>query len=312
MNRPFNTILVAVLGVFLTTSVSLAKRKTQTVKYGPAARHKVKIQFDKEGEPRAINVHFHGGGFTSGRPAFGPLAKNFRNDGMAVAGATYRFIKSGATKREILEDGARAIQFLRLNAEKYNIDPDRISVSGFSAGGVMAAWIALHDDLADPESADEVLRQSSRVNACWIFKSQVHPLYLSDWIEYADWDPASLASGIVAYVQERLSGNQFTQPFDESDFDSPEAYEEALDEYVRDTFPFYQATSDDPPVAFYDKRTDDLLSYLSEILPNKWGNLLHSPALMIPLQRRLEELGVDTLWGSKGAVRRFVRSALGV
>ena len=150
----------------LATATSYAKRKTVTVNYGPAARHRVKIQFDKAGEPRAINVHFHGGGFTSGKPGFGPLAKQFRNDGMSLAGATYRFIQSGSTKREILEDGARAVQFLRLNAEKYNIDPDRISVSGFSAGGVIAAWIALHDDLAKPGSSDPVLQQSSRVTTC--------------------------------------------------------------------------------------------------------------------------------------------------
>lgn len=296
---------------FLASGTSLAKRKTKTVQYGPHARHRVKVQFDKAGEPQAINVHFHGGGFKAGAPTFGPLAKQFRSNNMSLAGATYRFIEDGVTKREIFNDGARVIQFLRLNAEQYNIDPDRISVSGYSAGGVMAAWIALHDDIADVFHSDPVLQESSRVSACWIYKSQVHPLYLADWIQYSDWDPASLMSGIIAFVEQRLSGDQFVQPFHEHDFDDPAEYDAAMDEYTLDTFPFYLASSDDPPIGFMEKKTDDITAYLVKILPHKWGNLLHSPALMVPLQRRLEDLNVDVLWGKKAQVQQFILNALG-
>lgn len=296
--------------LLIATDQAHGKRRTKTVQYGPDAQHRVKIQFDRVGPPRALNIHFHGGGFTSGSPGFGSMAKQLRKAGVSLAGATYRFIDSGATKREILEDGARVVQFLRMNAADYNIDPDRISVSGFSAGGAIAAWVALHDDLADPTSFDPVLRESSRVSACCLYKSQVHPLYLNDWITYTSWDPVELAAGIVAYVTQHLSGDVFAGPFVESDFATGDEYDEALEAYQRDTFAFYQATADDPPVAFLENSTDNIIKYLIRILPNKWGGLLHSPALMIPLQRRLDELGVDVLWGKKPAVKDFVLDIL--
>lgn len=54
-------------------------------------------------------------------------------------------------KREIqpkaptaLEDAQRAIGFVRLNAEKWNINPNKIGVIGFSAGGYMVADISTH------------------------------------------------------------------------------------------------------------------------------------------------------------------------
>ncbi len=303
-------ILLLSLALFCTTNVAHAKRRTTTVEYGPHARHKIKIQFDRDGDPRPINLHFHGGGFTSGKPGFGKLASQFRKEGLSLAGAGYRFIQDGATKREILEDGARAVQWLRLNADEYNIDPDRISVSGYSAGGVVAAWVALHDDLADLLAEDPVLRESSRVSACWLYKSQVHPLYLADWISYTSWNPAALLSGIVAYVDQRLDGSQFAQPFTEDDFLTGVEYDTAFDAYQRETMPFYLATADDPPVGFLETGTDNADSYLRKILPSRWGNLLHSPLLMIPLQRRLDELRIATKWGSKTRVRDFILDRL--
>ena len=307
--RRFSILFIAVC-VILVAGEAHARRRTKTIKYGPHARHSVKIQFDRTGPPRALNIHFHGGAFTSGRPNFGSLAQQLRSSGMSLAGATYRFIQDGATKLEIQEDGARAVQFLRLHAEEYNIDPDRISVSGYSAGGVVASWVALHDDLADITSPDPVLRESSRVSVCWLYKSQVHPLYLEDWITYTSWDPGSLASGIVAYANQRLGGDQFAQPFEAADFATDDEYAAALEAYERESFAFYQATADDPPVAFLENGTDDISSYLRRILPHRWGNLLHSPALMIPLQRRLEAVGVDVFWGKKAGVRTFVLDAL--
>ena len=47
-------------------------------------------------------------------------------------------------------DVARALQFLRTNAQKFSIDKSRVGVAGASAGGCTALWIAFHDDLAEP------------------------------------------------------------------------------------------------------------------------------------------------------------------
>ena len=52
-----------------------------------------------------------------------------------------------------------AVKFLRINSEKYNIDPDRIGVLGASAGGNLASMVALTDNFDDegyPEVSSKV------------------------------------------------------------------------------------------------------------------------------------------------------------
>jgi acetyl esterase/lipase len=44
------------------------------------------------------------------------------------------------------DDGRRAIKYVRANASKYKINPDRIGLMGFSAGGILAIGVALHHD----------------------------------------------------------------------------------------------------------------------------------------------------------------------
>src|SRR5690606_405539 len=62
-----------------------------------------------------------------------------------------------------ITDAGRAIQFLRHHAEEYNLNPDRVAAWGGSAGAATSMWLALHEDLADPDAEDPVLRQSTRL-----------------------------------------------------------------------------------------------------------------------------------------------------
>lgn len=61
-----------------------------------------------------------------------------------------------------LLDAKRAIRLVRHRASQWNIDPHRIGVLGFSAGGHLAATLATHFDGGDPMAADPIERQSSR------------------------------------------------------------------------------------------------------------------------------------------------------
>lgn len=47
---------------------------------------------------------------------------------------------------EDAQDVARAIRFIRQNADAYGIDPDDIAVMGFSAGGIQAGEFLMHYD----------------------------------------------------------------------------------------------------------------------------------------------------------------------
>lgn len=59
-------------------------------------------------------------------------------------------------------DVKRAIRLARANARKWNIDPQRVGVFGFSAGGYLATSVATRFDSGDPKSKDPVARQSCR------------------------------------------------------------------------------------------------------------------------------------------------------
>ena len=60
-----------------------------------------------------------------------------------------------------LNDARRAVQFVRANAAQYNIDPNKVGIIGFSAGGHLAASAAVYPLAADPTAADPVERASS-------------------------------------------------------------------------------------------------------------------------------------------------------
>ena len=61
-----------------------------------------------------------------------------------------------------LQDVARAMRTVRARAAEWGIDPHRIGVMGFSAGGHLASTIATHFDAGDSTAADPIERMSSR------------------------------------------------------------------------------------------------------------------------------------------------------
>lgn len=59
-------------------------------------------------------------------------------------------------------DAKRAIRLARFHADEWNIDPERVGIFGFSAGGFIASTAATHFEEGDLEAADPVDRYSSR------------------------------------------------------------------------------------------------------------------------------------------------------
>jgi acetyl esterase/lipase len=89
----------------------------------------------------------------------------------------YRVPDSGPypKSREALQDAQRAVGLVRLHAQQWHIDPNRIGVLGFSAGGHLAASLSTHFDkrLYDPVDAADKL--SCRPD----FAVLVYPAYLT-------------------------------------------------------------------------------------------------------------------------------------
>jgi acetyl esterase/lipase len=61
-----------------------------------------------------------------------------------------------------LQDATRAIRIVRSRAKEWNLDPNRIGILGFSAGGHLAASLGTHFDGGDPKAKEEVEQASSR------------------------------------------------------------------------------------------------------------------------------------------------------
>ncbi|MFA7692395.1 MAG: alpha/beta hydrolase [Candidatus Hydrogenedentes bacterium] len=61
-----------------------------------------------------------------------------------------------------LEDVQRALRLVRDHAEEWRVDPERVGVLGFSAGGHLASTASTHFDAGDPDSEDTISRQSCR------------------------------------------------------------------------------------------------------------------------------------------------------
>jgi len=61
-----------------------------------------------------------------------------------------------------LLDAQRAIRTVRANAKQWNLDPQRIGIMGFSAGGHLASTADTHFDAGDPKAKDPIERESCR------------------------------------------------------------------------------------------------------------------------------------------------------
>jgi acetyl esterase/lipase len=83
---------------------------------------------------------------------------------LGVAGFVleYRHRGRGYGHPAPLEDAQRAIRTVRANAEKWKIDPKKIGIIGFSAGGHLASTAGTHFDQGDPKAADPIDRASCR------------------------------------------------------------------------------------------------------------------------------------------------------
>ena len=64
-----------------------------------------------------------------------------RDNGITAVVVKYRLPNFGYTDA-MLEDAVGAVEYLRSNAERYNIDPQKVGVCGNSAGGHLAAWVS--------------------------------------------------------------------------------------------------------------------------------------------------------------------------
>ena len=99
---------------------------------------------------------------------------------------------------EIFQDIQRASRFIHLHAKEYGIDPNRIGVTGASAGGNLSLLLATAGTKGNPDASDPVEKQSSRVQAAACFFPPTDFLNYGgpgvERIKFTDFDPRFRAS----------------------------------------------------------------------------------------------------------------------
>jgi endo-1,4-beta-xylanase len=123
------------------------------------------------------------------------VAKWLQEHGVAGIVLKYRLAREKGSTYTIegtsLLDTQRAIQFVKSKSAEWNIDPERIGVIGFSAGGELAALAATHVKEAHPGAADPLDRVSSKVG----FFGLMYPAIPKDMPLSKDMPPAFLVCG---------------------------------------------------------------------------------------------------------------------
>jgi len=131
------------------------------VRYGPHERNVLNFWRAKSDRATPVLFKIHGGGWYLGDMAKTESPDEWLARGISVVSIRYRLTSTDILPAS-LHDAARALQFVRHMAREWNIDPRSIVCMGGSAGGCSSLWLALHDDLADPQSADPVARESTK------------------------------------------------------------------------------------------------------------------------------------------------------
>ena len=242
-------------------------------KYGPHERNVLDFWFAKNTNAAApLIVFIHGGGFVGGDKSMASPAalRKALDGGAAFMSINYRFRKD-APIQDILRDAARAIQFVRANADRFHIDPKRIASFGGSAGAGTSLWLAAHDDLADPKSTDPVLRRSSRISAAGSLNGQAT-------YDMREWDRV-----IFPFKPEWLKGEAEGPQFYGFKSGADYATEQGK-KILADCNMLGLLTADDPPIYLSCSTPDGE--------PTSRSQLLHHPRHGQVIERRCKELSI--------------------
>jgi acetyl esterase/lipase len=139
-------------------------RVDRDVVYGPHERNKLDVYRPAGDGPWPLVIWVHGGAWQAGSKDGGGPALRLLDRGYAVASVNYRLSQHAQFPAQI-EDCKAAVRWLRANAQKYGLDPNRFGVWGASAGGHLVALLGTAGDVKDLDGTGGNLGVSSRVQA---------------------------------------------------------------------------------------------------------------------------------------------------
>lgn len=150
----------------------------QNEKYGDNELNNFDIILPKSNKPTALIIFIHGGGFVNGdKDECYKWRKEdvtyFLKNNIAYATINYRFYKSNDAVgvNKCLTDIKTALQYIRFNAKKYNINKELIGCYGISAGAGSSLYLAFHDDMAI-KNDKSLLGESTRIKCAGAIATQ--------------------------------------------------------------------------------------------------------------------------------------------
>jgi arylformamidase len=268
-------IIYSVLVALVLVSVASGQSSLPTIadlSYGPDPSNVLDFwKADGDG-PRPLLIYIHGGGWTAGDKV--QPEERFRpylDQGISYAAINYRHTPDHPLPAPVY-DAARAIQFIRSKAKEWNIDASRIALTGGSAGACTSMWMLLHDDLADPDSSDPVLRESTRVAGAAVNGGQtsIDPKTIEPWLGPNVLQHRMINMAVGEMTIEGALAN----------------YDQYRDLYVEFS-PYNHLTADDPPL---------LMTYSQSMdLPSKdAGHGIHHPVYGVKMKEKADQVGHET------------------
>lgn len=262
----------------------------EAISYGPFGEENL---FDillpnDHGGAAPLVIYLHGGGFRGGSRAAAWGRGRARgverliDAGVAIASADYRLIRNpeeiGVIKS--LRDSARCLQFIRRHAAELGVDPERVVLMGASAGAGTSLWIGATDDLAEPDSDDPVLRESTRVRGVVLLETQA-TYDIARWSTdvFPDFGIGVLEGAALLGLEGQLLAFYGISELDE--FESPEILE-----YRRRVDMIDLLTADDPPIFVRNQNQPDEL-------PVRVNVLFHHANHAVVVANRAQEVGVE-------------------
>ena len=170
MQKLLYTTLIALACLVLPTIASAQEAYTRTKdviygrKFGTALTLDV-ITPKKDANGAAIVLVVSGGWFSDPATINSPLIGQILAEPIKRGYTVFAVVHASQprfTIPEAVADINRAVRFIRHHAKEYKIDPDRIGITGASAGGHLSLMQGTAGDAGNPKAADPIERASSR------------------------------------------------------------------------------------------------------------------------------------------------------
>jgi acetyl esterase/lipase len=211
------------------------------------------IPKQRDRTPTPAVLWIHGGGWDRGDKNGHSNAEFLADGGFVAATLSYR-LSGDAPFPAAIEDCKCAVRFLRANASKFGIDPERIGVAGSSAGGHLAELVATADQTAGLEGEGGWQNTSSKVQAA------------ASYFGVSDLT-AQFPDDTVPVIVKFLKGTKK---------ENPELYRKAS--------PIFYVSKDDPPMLLVHGEKDDGVPFKQSVRMAEAYRRFHVPVEFIEVK----------------------------